>query len=117
MNNQNFTSELQLQAACYQWAWNSYPHTRRCFFHIPNGGHRSKVEAAQFKASGVLAGVHDMPLYWKSQLYWFEFKVGRNSLTPAQLQFKTAMEAQGAICYEIRDLQTFQSTFKSIIHV
>lgn len=29
-------------------------------FHVPNGGKRSKVEAARFKAMGVQAGVPDL---------------------------------------------------------
>ena len=32
----------------------------RLLFHIPNGGKRSKVEAARFKAAGVKAGVPDL---------------------------------------------------------
>lgn len=29
-------SEIQIQAECFQWLWNSYPHTRGLFFHVPN---------------------------------------------------------------------------------
>ena len=87
-------SEIQLQAACFQWAW---------------------IDAMQLKASGVVAGVHDMPFYWQRQLYLFEFKVGTNRQTPEQIAFGAAMMAQGAILYEVRDVQTFQTIFKSIV--
>lgn len=108
-------SEIQLQSACFQWAWNNYPRTRMCLFHVPNGSRRSKIEAMQLKASGVVAGVHDLLFYHKRQLYCFEMKVGSNRQTPEQIAFGAAMMAQGAILYEVRDVQTFQTIFKSIV--
>lgn len=104
-------SEIQLQAKCFQWAWNTYPETRRCLAAVPNGGSRNKIEAMQLKASGVLAGVHDLFFFWKGKLYWFELKVGENKQTKEQLEFGKAMEAQGAICIEIRSLEQFQQEF------
>lgn len=53
-------SEDRIQAQCYQWFWNTYPRYRRLLFHIPNGGKRTKVEAARFKTIGVVAGVPDL---------------------------------------------------------
>src|SRR4051812_48799971 len=86
-NSGNLTtgpSEIQLQAKCFQWAWNTYPETRRCLAHVPNGSSRNKIEAVQLKASGVVAGVHDLFFYWKKQLYWFELKVDRNKQSAEQ---------------------------------
>jgi hypothetical protein len=108
-------SEIQLQAKCFQWAWNTYPKTRKLLAHVPNGGSRNKIEATQLKASGVVEGVHDLFFYWKGQLYWFELKVGKNKQSPAQIEFGQAMQAQGAICHEVRTLEQFQDLFKSII--
>ena len=108
-------SEIQLQATCYQWLWNNYPQTRRCMAHVPNGGSRNKVEAAQLKAAGVLAGVHDLFFYWKKQLYWFELKVGSNVQSEAQLLFGEAMKAQGAICYEVRTFDQFKEIILEIL--
>lgn len=104
-------SEIQLQAQCFQWAWNNYPETRRCLAAVPNGGSRNKIEAMQLKASGVLAGVHDLFFYWKGQLYWFELKVGENKQTKEQIEFGKAMTAQGAVCVEIRSFGQFQEEF------
>lgn len=108
-------SEIQLQAECFQWAWNTFPTTRRLLAHVPNGGTRNKAEAAQLKASGVIAGVHDLFFYWQNQLYWFELKVGSNQQSPAQRDFGSAMVQQGAVCYEVRSFGQFQEIFKSII--
>lgn len=111
----NQLSEIQLQSACFQWAWNTYPETRRLLFHIPNGGSRNRIEASQLKAAGVLAGVHDLLFFWKNQLYWFELKVGVNRQSPEQIAFGKAMTSQGAQCHEIRTVDQFQSVFKSIV--
>ena len=43
------------------WNRNRFPELR-LLFHIPNGGKRSKTEAAIFKAMGVKAGVPDLCL-------------------------------------------------------
>lgn len=109
-------SELQLQAACFQWAFNTYPQTRKLLAHVPNGSSRNKIEAMQLKASGVVAGVHDLFFYWERQLYWFELKVGCNKQSPEQVAFGEAMKKQGAVCYEVRDEETFKQLFESIIN-
>lgn len=33
-------------------------------YHCPNGGHRSKAQAAKFKAQGVISGVPDLIFLW-----------------------------------------------------
>lgn len=108
-------SEDQLQASCFQWAWNQYPQTRLCLAAVPNGGSRHRMEAAKLKATGVIAGVHDLFFYWNGQLYWFELKVGYNKQSKEQKEFGEAMKKQGAICYEIRSLEQFQQIFINII--
>lgn len=53
-------TEARIQADCFTWFWNQYPHLRRLMFHIPNGGKRTKYEAARFKAMGVVPGIPDL---------------------------------------------------------
>lgn len=53
-----------------------YPALKLCF-HIPNGGKRSKAEAARFKAMGVKSGVPDLFLPVPRGNYhglWIEMK-------------------------------------------
>lgn len=50
------------QITLFNWArtqQHKYPELR-LMYHIPNGGQRSKSEAARFKAAGVRAGVPDI---------------------------------------------------------
>lgn len=89
-------TEDQLQATCFQWAWNLYPELHYCMWHVPNGKRRTKIEAAQLQAMGVIAGVWDVHIYYTSQLHIVEFKVGDNTLTDGQRRFAERMTAQGA---------------------
>jgi hypothetical protein len=109
-------TELQLQSKCFQWAWNEYPETRRLLFHVPNGGKRSKREAMNLKASGVVAGIPDMPFLWKGRLYAFEFKVDRNGLSDDQEETFIRWSEHGATCCEVRDVEGFKSIFQTIIN-
>jgi hypothetical protein len=108
-------NEDVLQAYCWQWLYDTHPETRKCCWHVPNGGARTKVQAAQFTGMGVVAGVHDLHFFWQKQFYIFELKVGNNTLTKAQEEWRDIMIAQGAIFNEIRDLKTFQNIIHGIL--
>lgn len=110
-------SEDQLQAACTQWLWNTYPQTRRCLFHIPNGGSRNAREAVKLRAMGVVAGVHDLCFIWASRVYFFELKVGKNIQSKEQLAFGLAVRNQGAICNEIRCLEEFKEYIEHVLNI
>lgn len=53
-------TEARIQADFFKAFWNKYPVHRKKLFHIPNGGTRNPIEAAKFKAMGVIAGVPDL---------------------------------------------------------
>lgn len=119
-------SEIQLQADCFQWAWMTHQETRRHLWSVPNGGSRNGFEATQLKASGVIAGIHDLHFFWKSQFYTFELKVDNNQLTAdhvdkkgrvvfGQKEWGAKMIKHGAICFEIRNFEDFKEAFESII--
>lgn len=57
-------TEDEEQIALMQWAavMSGRYHELRLMYHIPNGGARSKTEAARFKAMGVKKGVPDIHL-------------------------------------------------------
>lgn len=57
------------------------------FFHIPNGGGRSKVEAGIFKAMGVMPGVPDIMIL--PGPYFLEVKALGGRLSPEQLAFQS----------------------------
>lgn len=108
-------TEDQLQEKCFQWAWNTYPQTRRLLWAVPNGGCRHLYEAQKFKATGVIAGVHDLHLLWNNQFTTFELKVKDNKLSEAQILYGCAIESQGGKWYEIRTFEEFKSIFSKLV--
>lgn len=62
MRHAEGATEDQDQIALFRWA--AYQEGRfpelRCMFHVANGGYRTPIEAARFKAMGVKAGVPDI---------------------------------------------------------
>lgn len=100
-------TEEEEQTALFSWAeinMGRFPELK-WMHHVPNGGKRSKREAARFKAAGVKAGVSDVFLPWPRGSYhglWIEMKAldGRPSL--AQKDFINDMRAAGyaaLVCY------------------
>lgn len=58
------------------------------FFHVPNGGRRSRAEAGIFKAMGVKSGVDDLIFIQRGGLvYFLELKRPDGSRTKAQRAF------------------------------
>ncbi|MCL7987749.1 VRR-NUC domain-containing protein [Sphingobacterium sp. lm-10] len=108
-------TEIQLQTAANTWLWNTYPQTRRKFFHVPNGGSRNAVEGMQLKASGVVAGIPDCILIHKGSAYGFEFKTNTGTVSPAQAKVHQVWQQDGTPVYIIRSVEEFQSVITSII--
>lgn len=73
--------------------------------HIPNGGKRSKAEAAKFKAEGVKKGVSDLMLPAPCGKYhglYVEMKAQNGKPEPEQIEFIRFVRSQGYaafICY------------------
>ncbi len=74
-------------------------------FHIPNGGSRNKLEAANLKRQGVKAGVPDLCLPAARGKYhglYIEMKVDRNKPTENQERWIKRLTQQNyavAVCY------------------
>lgn len=74
-------------------------------FHIPNGGSRNKMEAANLKRQGVKAGVPDLCFPVPQRGYhgmFIEMKAGRNKTTDNQEEWIMLLKDQGyfvQVCY------------------
>jgi hypothetical protein len=66
-------------------------------FHVPNGGWRSRVEAAIMKGLGVKAGVPDIIAIKNGRAYGFELKAPGERLTAVQRDAHAALSEAGAI--------------------
>jgi hypothetical protein len=70
----------------------------RWLFHVPNGGKRSAREAARLQRQGVIAGVADLFLPYRSRDFhglFIELKAEGGRLTDNQRAFLQAMTAHG----------------------
>lgn len=123
-------TEDQLQAECWQWAYNTYPAIRRILWAVPNGGERDPKVAAKLQATGVIAGPHDLHMIWDWQFYTFEAKVGNNKMTVdrrvvthsgrtklifGQVEFANAMYSQGGMWFEFRTVEEFKEIFIGVM--
>jgi len=109
-------TEDQLQAQFYQHVWNHYPQLRRCIWSVPNGGSRHIMEAVKLKATGMLSGVWDLHVFYRGRFYIIETKVGRNSLSAAQQQWRDIMLQQGAEAFVYRTLEEGIAIIEYIIN-
>jgi hypothetical protein len=89
--------ESQLQRAIVQhYRARATPGT--FMFAVPNGGARSKVEAAIMKSTGTVASVPDTIWIRDGKVYGLEIKTDNGRPTKTQLETITAMEAAGTFC-------------------
>ena len=98
-------SEDKLQAEFFQHVWNNYPQLRRCMWAVPNGGLRNKLEAFKLKATGTIAGVWDLHIFYKGKFYIIETKVGNNKLSDKQILWRDVMISQGAKAFVYYNMQ------------
>lgn len=135
VNTQGQTHD-QLQAACWKEAcrlWHPYLYGR--LICIPNDMHAGNVVRwKQYQALGVTPGAWDMVLYWFAEIkdlrtsngmhfkdicmpavHWFEFKVGNDDLSKAQIKFCNLMKPLGHHFHIISEEQQFYDQLKIII--
>lgn len=91
--------EAAEQINLFRWAEymsGKYPEIK-LMYHVPNGGSRNKIEAANLKRQGVKAGVPDICLPVPRGKYhglYIELKAGKNTTTEKQKEWLSALEAQ-----------------------
>lgn len=105
--------EANEQEALFRWARFArctYPELD-LLYHIPNGGSRNRLEAANLKRQGVKAGVPDLCLPVARGKYhglYIEMKYGKNKTSDKQNEWISALTVQGyaaAVCYGWEEAQ------------
>ena len=100
-------TEDEEQITVFEWAelnLRQYP-VLALMYHVPNGGKRSKSEAARFKAMGVKSGVSDICLPTARGGYhglYIELKAKNGKPSEKQKDFIKNVRAEGylaGICY------------------
>lgn len=115
-------AENDLQAKCFQWAWNTYPDHRRMLFCVNNNS-KHIVEAMQNKALGVVEGVSDMILIFYGGVAGLEFKrpatAGRRAGKQREKQkdFQEKVEARSHFYFIIDTFAMFKHIYMRLISV
>lgn len=99
-------AENQLQATCFQHAWNHFPDTRRLLCYNL-GNSKNKVDGARNKAMGLIKGRADLELLWRGTIHYFELKFGDGRQSPDQKTFQNTVEQHGAKYYIVDSFDQF----------
>lgn len=101
-------TEEQIQAACFQWHWNTYP-TERGMLHHNNNNSVNRIAGNRVKALGVVAGVSDFELIVPGYVIFIEMKTEFGKLSEDQQYFKERVIARGHIYIVIRSVDEFKN--------
>lgn len=112
-------SEATEQEALIAWCgWQQNQHPElKLIYHVPNGGSRNPLEAANLKRQGVKAGVPDLCLPVPRSGFhglYIEMKYGRNKTTEKQEEWLKALEGQGyftTVCYGAEEAERVLSRY------
>jgi hypothetical protein len=101
-------SEIQLQAACFQWFWNTYPDERGLLYMNYNNA-KNQSHGAILKAIGMVAGVADLTLLTKNGAMFIELKTEVGKQSPTQKQWEAKVREYGYQYHVVRTLEEFKS--------
>ena len=79
------------------------------WFHIPNGGQRHSVIAAQLAGMGVKAGVPDLCIIYRAKAHFIELKIDHAYLSAVQKQVHMQLNRAGARVATCRSLPEVES--------
>lgn len=113
---ENYKTEEQLQAACFQWFDGKYPQLRGTLFAVPNGGERVGYAGNRLKATGVVAGVSDLILVLPLEVMFIEMKIGSGKQSESQVRFQRMVEKMGHTYHILYSLRTFQEFITTTIN-
>lgn len=99
--------EERLQAQCVRWFRLTYRREGYIALAIPNGGSRNRMEAANMKRAGVLAGAADLLLVARRRVMFVEMKTARGRQADTQKDFQHRVEALGFGYVICRSLDQF----------
>lgn len=87
--------------------------------HCPNGGNRNQREAGKLKLMGVLPGVPDIFIPFRSGEFsglYVELKDHKGRVSDAQIAYMTAATEEGFLCVVVNDLETYKETVTSYLN-
>jgi len=110
--------ESRIQQACVRWFRCQYPALARLLFAIPNGGRRSRIEAAIMQSEGVTPGVPDLMLAYPrngAPGLFVEIKSESGTATHYQRDMINLLSHAGYTVAVCRSLDQFIETIKNYL--
>ena len=104
---------LQRQVASFLRATVPAPPMGPVWFHVPNGGARSRAEAGIFKVMGVKAGVPDLLFLW-SRPFAIELKALKGTSSDAQKAMLADLELVGIKTFVCRSMDELQAALNEM---
>lgn len=103
-------AEARIQAAIVEWTRIVAP--QAIVFAVPNGGLRSKAEAARMKWTGTLPGVPDLAVIADpGRVFFIEVKALGGAVSPAQREFMDRLAVVRAPCAIARSIDDVRRAF------
>jgi len=121
--NKDGLSHDQLQAKCFQWAWNNYPQFRGLFWSNNNNapmlsGQALKIALSRLKALGLVQGVADMSLVGlDGKFNAVEFKAGADKQSESQILHEMRLNETSASYTIISDVHYFRQYFCNLYQI
>ncbi|MDY6444965.1 MAG: VRR-NUC domain-containing protein [Bacteroidales bacterium] len=114
--------ESELQRICVQYFRLHYPKHALMLFAVPNGGGRSRIEAAIMKAEGITAGVSDLILLearggWGALCIEMKWRSKDSRQSKSQKEWQAATEAAGnryEVCRSFEEFKSVVDDFMSL---
>ncbi len=101
-----FHLESAIQQSCVLWFRAKYP--EYIIMSIPNGGSRNKIEAANLRREGALAGASDLVVIATKAVLFVEIKRKNGRQQASQKLFQQNVERLGHEYKICRSLKNFQ---------
>lgn len=105
--------EQELQKSCVIWLEVQRKLGRLTYFHVPNGGYRSKREAWALKLMGVRAGIPDLVIGLpKGRLIFVELKADKGRVSEIQKEIHAELGTYGFDVHTVKSLEELMNIFK-----
>lgn len=111
-------NESLIQKQCVTWFRLQYADIALLLFAVPNGGGRSRIEAAIMKGEGVTAGVADLLLLHPNSEHHgrcIEMKTAKGKQQDSQKRFQRKVEAYGYRYEIVRSLDEFMNVIRDYL--
>ncbi len=106
--------EMKIQAECVKIAWNEFPETRYCLFHVANEIDRpdsNPMLGARRRAEGIVRGVSDLILMLPRKGYHalcIEMKTETGYQSSFQMDWQKIVESNGYRYVVCRSVEQFR---------